>query len=146
MISLRSLFTGVRGIGILRTSPFGDSRKFALTEFYEVRYALATPSNSKDTTFGGCAIPHNLGTLPPKSRQRRRTASRRRWAPRGVGSQWCNRLYRTSTSPKECRGVRSMVMRRLRALLATGVLVALVALALSSCGGGASGAGSSGGG
>jgi hypothetical protein len=37
-------------------------------------------------------------------------------------------------------------MRRLRALLATGVLVALVALALSSCGGGASGAGSSGGG
>ena len=34
-----------------------------------------------------------------------------------------------------------MVMRRLRALLATGVLVALVALALSSCGGGASGAG-----
>ena len=39
-----------------------------------------------------------------------------------------------------------MVMRRLRALLATGVLVALVALALSSCGGGASGAGSSGGG
>jgi hypothetical protein len=39
-----------------------------------------------------------------------------------------------------------MVMRRLSALLATGVLVALVALALSSCGGGASGAGSSGGG
>src|SRR5215217_1218727 len=36
-----------------------------------------------------------------------------------------------------------MVMRRLRALLATGVFVALVALALSSCGGGASGAGSS---
>jgi hypothetical protein len=35
-------------------------------------------------------------------------------------------------------------MRRPRALLATGVLVALVALALSSCGGGASGAGSSG--
>src|SRR5215212_11966455 len=67
-------------------------------------------------------------------------------APRGVGSQWCNRLYRTSTSPRECRGVRSMVMRRLSALLATGVLVALVALALSSCGGGASGAGSSGGG
>jgi hypothetical protein len=39
------------------------------------------------------------------------------------------------------------VMRgRLTGLLATGVLVALVALALSSCGGGASGAGSSGGG
>ena len=32
-------------------------------------------------------------------------------------------------------------MRRLSALLATGVLVALVALALSSCGGGASGGG-----
>jgi hypothetical protein len=27
------LFTEVRGIGILRTSPFGDSRKFALKEF-----------------------------------------------------------------------------------------------------------------
>src|SRR5215208_7145365 len=26
--SRRGLFTGVRGIGILRTSPFGDSRKF----------------------------------------------------------------------------------------------------------------------
>jgi hypothetical protein len=39
-----------------------------------------------------------------------------------------------------------MDKRRLRALLATGMLVALVALALSSCGGGASGAGSSGGG
>jgi hypothetical protein len=39
-----------------------------------------------------------------------------------------------------------MVMRRLRALLATGVLVALIALALSACGGGASGAGGSGGG
>jgi hypothetical protein len=39
-----------------------------------------------------------------------------------------------------------MCGRRPRALLAMGVLVALVALALSSCGGGASGAGSSGGG
>jgi hypothetical protein len=27
----------VRGIGILRTSPFGDSQKFANTEFSEVR-------------------------------------------------------------------------------------------------------------
>jgi hypothetical protein len=27
------LFTGVRGIGFLRTSPFGDSEKFAYTEF-----------------------------------------------------------------------------------------------------------------
>jgi hypothetical protein len=26
---MESLFTGVRGIGILRTSPFGDSQKFA---------------------------------------------------------------------------------------------------------------------
>src|SRR5918993_1868756 len=33
----RCLFTGVRGIGILGTSPFGDSAKFAFTEFYEVR-------------------------------------------------------------------------------------------------------------
>jgi hypothetical protein len=34
-----ALFTRVRGIGIARTSPFGDSRKldFHFTEFYEVR-------------------------------------------------------------------------------------------------------------
>jgi hypothetical protein len=34
----------VRGIGILRTSPFGDSRKldFHFTEFSEVRYPQAT--------------------------------------------------------------------------------------------------------
>jgi hypothetical protein len=31
------LFTQVRGIGFLRTSPFGDSQKFACTEFSEVR-------------------------------------------------------------------------------------------------------------
>src|SRR5215212_9610741 len=31
------LFTLVRGRGILRTSPFGDSAKFAYTEFYEVQ-------------------------------------------------------------------------------------------------------------
>src|ERR671912_1624458 len=36
-----SLFTGVRGIGILRTSPFGDSRKFAITEFSEVAPSIA---------------------------------------------------------------------------------------------------------
>jgi hypothetical protein len=28
-----------------------NSANFALTEFSEVRYALATPSNSKDTLF-----------------------------------------------------------------------------------------------
>jgi hypothetical protein len=51
---------------------------FAFTEFSEVRYAQATKSNGKDTPFEGCAIPHNLGTLPPnKSGQRPRTASRR---------------------------------------------------------------------
>src|ERR671910_1033842 len=37
------LFTEVRGIGILRTSPFGDSAKFAFTEFSEVRSALVDP-------------------------------------------------------------------------------------------------------
>jgi hypothetical protein len=31
------LFSGVRGIGILRTSPFGHSAKFAYTAFSEVR-------------------------------------------------------------------------------------------------------------
>ena len=35
--ALRGLFTGVRGIGILRTSPFGHSANFAVTEFSEVR-------------------------------------------------------------------------------------------------------------
>jgi hypothetical protein len=36
---LLPLFTGVRGIGILRTSPSGHSRKFSFhfTEFCEVR-------------------------------------------------------------------------------------------------------------
>jgi hypothetical protein len=34
--ALRGLFTGVRGKRILRTSPFGDSRKFAFIEFSEV--------------------------------------------------------------------------------------------------------------
>src|SRR5215207_7398257 len=58
------------------------SQKFADTEFHEVRHTLATPSNSKNTLFEGRAIPHNLGTLHPKSRQRPRTTSRRRWAPR----------------------------------------------------------------
>jgi hypothetical protein len=47
------------------------------TAFYEVRHTLVTPSNSKDTLFGRCAIPYDLATLPPnKSRQRPRTAPR----------------------------------------------------------------------
>ena len=54
--------------------PFSDS---FLTEFSEVRYRKQRPSNTKNTTFGGCAIPYNLATLPPKSRQRPRTTSRR---------------------------------------------------------------------
>src|SRR5829696_3888162 len=62
-----------------------NSANFAFWGFSDLRYALATPSNSKDTTFGGCAIPHNLGTLPPNRGQRPRTASRRRWAPRRRG-------------------------------------------------------------
>jgi hypothetical protein len=33
LYAVRELFTGVRGSGILRTSPFGHSRKFALKEF-----------------------------------------------------------------------------------------------------------------
>ena len=37
--------------------------------------------------------------------------------------------------PQESRGVRGTVMRKLSALLATGVMVALVPLALSACGG-----------
>src|SRR5215208_5207233 len=37
------LFTGVRGIGILGSSPFGHSRKFALKEFSEVAPGLVTP-------------------------------------------------------------------------------------------------------
>jgi hypothetical protein len=34
------LFIEVRGIGFVRTSPFGDSAKFAYTEFSEVRRFL----------------------------------------------------------------------------------------------------------
>jgi hypothetical protein len=37
-----ALFTEVRGIRILRTSPFGDSANFALTEFYEVRMSRSS--------------------------------------------------------------------------------------------------------
>src|SRR5215213_2215272 len=36
------LFTGVRGRGILRTSPFGDSAKFAFKEFSEVAPGIVT--------------------------------------------------------------------------------------------------------
>jgi hypothetical protein len=44
-LPLAPLCTEVRGIGILRTSPFGRSRKldFHFTEFSEVRYPQATP-------------------------------------------------------------------------------------------------------
>ena len=52
------------------------SANFAMTEVSEVRYPQATPSDSKDTLFGRCAMPYNLGRVPPKSRQRPRTASR----------------------------------------------------------------------
>ena len=57
---------------------------FAMTAVSEVRYPQATPSNSKNTLFGRCAGTHNLGTVPPKIRQRPRIASRRRWAPKGA--------------------------------------------------------------
>src|SRR5215204_4173536 len=50
-------------------------------------------------------MPHNLATLPPKSRQRPRTASCRRWAPRGVGSQWCNRLPSISLNRQGEEGI-----------------------------------------
>jgi hypothetical protein len=36
MEGLHALFTGVRGIGILRSSPFGHSRKFPYSAFSEV--------------------------------------------------------------------------------------------------------------
>jgi hypothetical protein len=36
-LSFAPLSTGVRGRRILRTSPFGDSAKFVVTEFSEVR-------------------------------------------------------------------------------------------------------------
>jgi hypothetical protein len=42
-----ALFTRLRGIEILRTSPFGDSANFALTEFSEVRYPQATPKQQQ---------------------------------------------------------------------------------------------------
>src|ERR671912_1415782 len=55
------LFTGVRGIGFLRTSPFGDSRKFAYTEFYEVRNDKQRLSNNKDSPSGRCACAYKTG-------------------------------------------------------------------------------------
>jgi len=42
------------------------SANFAMTAVSEVRYPQATPSNSKDTLFERCAIPYNLGRVPPK--------------------------------------------------------------------------------
>src|SRR5918993_1944804 len=57
---------------------------FAYTEFYEVRYTLATPRNTKDTLFGGCGRTHDLATVHHKSGQRLRIASRRTWAPKGA--------------------------------------------------------------
>src|SRR5215217_2048270 len=51
-----ALFTGVRGIGILRTSPSGHSRKLDshFTEFSEVRLLriLGSSHNSRSTKFG----------------------------------------------------------------------------------------------
>ena len=90
-----SLCGGISYVGFERPKPFlhktlsgaerWDGANFALTAFSEVRHTLVTPSNSKDTLFGRCAIPYYLGTLPPnKSRQRPRTAPRRRWAPKGA--------------------------------------------------------------
>jgi hypothetical protein len=37
------------------TSENSNSANFVLTEFSEVRYVLATPSNGKDRPFGRCA-------------------------------------------------------------------------------------------
>jgi hypothetical protein len=47
-----TLFTDVRGIGILRTSPFGDSRKFALKEFCELRMYGVLRSWLRDSAGG----------------------------------------------------------------------------------------------
>src|SRR5215211_5185717 len=52
-----ALFTGVRGIGILRTSPFGDSRKFAVA---------SSPTDAAASTrkeHGGTASPSARGSL-----------------------------------------------------------------------------------
>src|SRR5215211_5008622 len=122
--------TEVRRHGVLRSSlPASNSKQRQI-------YAVWGMCHNTQIWYG-----------TPKSRQRPSTAFRRRWARRVVGASGATGCT-VSTSPRarECRGVRGMVMRRLRALLATGVLMALVALALSACGGGASGAGSSGGG
>src|SRR5215208_2009504 len=57
--SRRGLFTGVRGIRILRTSPFGDSRKFALTEFSEVhlmRVLRSSPRKLPQLVYLGDAV------------------------------------------------------------------------------------------
>jgi hypothetical protein len=40
--------------------------------FYEVSHALAITSNGKDTLFGGCAITHDLGKVPPNNSGQKR--------------------------------------------------------------------------
>src|SRR5215218_3452949 len=58
---LRSLFTGVRGIGILRTSPFGHSRKFApdSVEWHHACGGRARPA--RDHTWGLGALTRKGG-------------------------------------------------------------------------------------
>src|SRR5215208_6645965 len=64
------LFTGVRGIGILRTSPFGHSRKLAFhfTEFSEVRIqgilgSWSTLRTGSTTTRSGSGLTNNRGAI-----------------------------------------------------------------------------------
>jgi hypothetical protein len=111
-----------------------DSRNFTLTVFSEVRYLLATPSYGKDTLFGGCARPYKPDTVLPKSRQRPRTASRRSWAPRGVGSQWCNRLPQEDEGGPDEDGTEgscgSMNTRAVKVLAGVVLVLALMLVAL----------------
>jgi hypothetical protein len=42
------IFTGVRGIGILRTSPFGDSTKLAKNSSFRARVAVSADLGGAD--------------------------------------------------------------------------------------------------
>ena len=70
--------------------------------FSEVRYPQATPSNPKQQQrYAVWAMCQNAQFWYGASQEQAEAQNRvphRRWAPRGVGSQWCNRL--PSISPQ----------------------------------------------
>src|SRR5215203_1898544 len=71
------LFTRVRGKGILRTSPFGHSRKLRFTEFHEVRRFLGALMCLCHGAHTLTSLRSTLSSLraPAEAARRRRTAT-----------------------------------------------------------------------